>query len=225
MGLEIKFAVLIFPLGGGKQRFDDVPMLGNLTVFYSEKIVESNFLAGETPFANHEDKVSLSKHLVNADVGHCDIVLGHCLQRCTQSGESVGDRGVVLDIVVAVKIRSEFFGCLSHENVSNELLNEGFVCGCLVEVFHVLRSVDHRVSAGICGSGCFDKVVPVFDNPTIFEAEDVETNLRTEEIVVGVREDEVAVLEGAYVISEFQGCCFVLMLQRYAQSRGRRLSF
>jgi hypothetical protein len=68
----------------------------------------------------------------------------------------------------------------------------------LVLVFHFGRPVGHGMLARVRRFGRLLQVVPVLNDFSVLEAEHVETDLRTEEIVFGVREDEIAVLENAH---------------------------
>lgn len=58
--LETKFAVLIFPVRVGRNRFHRVPMFGDLALMDTEQVVERGRLAREFAFADDEHKITLA---------------------------------------------------------------------------------------------------------------------------------------------------------------------
>ena len=99
-------------------------------------------------------------------------------------------------IVIAVEVACEGLHAPIGEDVVDEGRHKRLVVQGPVEVDRFRRPVDHRPAAGIWRRRLL-QVVPVLDDPAVLEAEDIEADPRAEEVVVGVREDKVAVFEHA----------------------------
>ncbi len=171
-------------------------MFGDLAVVDAIEVVEGGELVAEGALGDDEDEVAFAEDLVDALVADCFASLGEILQAVDEAGEMVGDPGIVLDVVDAVKIVGEFISAAGEE-VVHIALHESFVGLGFVEVGGCGGAVDHGVAAWAGSAWSLLEVVPVLDGLAVFEAEDVEADLGAEEVVLGVEEDEIAILEDA----------------------------
>ena len=185
---------------GRSDGLDDIPVLYDLTAFDTEEVIEGHGLACEAPFADSEDEVPLTEDAVYAVIDHCDALLSHSFECCTETREPVSDSGVVLDVVVTVEVARELLGGVALQDVRDELSDELLIGFGLVEVLDLGRTVDYRVTAGVSRGRLFLQIVPVLYDLLILEAEDVEADLGAEEVVVRVGDDEVTILQDAYRI-------------------------
>ena len=64
--------------------------------------------------------------------------------------------------------------------------------------------VHHATTRLIWALSCLN-VIPVFHRPTIFEAENFKTNIPTREIVFGMCENEITILEGPHDVYSGRG--------------------
>ncbi|MFY0573855.1 hypothetical protein ACN28S_05315 [Cystobacter fuscus] len=101
----------------------------------------------------------------------------------------------MLEVAVSVEVARELLHPAVDEDVVHEARHELLVGLGLVEVVGPGGAVEHRVAARVGAGWLLLEVVPVLHDLPVLEAEDVETNLGSEEVVVGVGEDEIAVLE------------------------------
>jgi len=104
----------------------------------------------------------------------------------------------VLVVVVAVEVTRKALHAAVHQNVVDECCNQILVDLRLAKVLRHRRPVDHRASARVGRVRRLLQVVPVLDDLAILEPENVEADLRAKEVVVGVRENEIAVSEHPY---------------------------
>ena len=102
--LKVELAVLVFPLAFGGDGLHHVPMLGDFAVLDAEEVVVAGGLVGELAFAYGEDEVAAAEDFVDGEVFHLDALLGHGGEGGSEAVKSVGDGGVVLDVIVAVKV-------------------------------------------------------------------------------------------------------------------------
>ena len=98
-------------------------MLGNLTVLHAEKVVESHVAVAELAFAHREDEVALAKDFVVLIVDHLKASCGHIGKCLSESVQTIGNAGVVLNIVVAVVIGREGVHILAHQDIVHKAFN------------------------------------------------------------------------------------------------------
>ena len=172
-------------------------MLRDLAVLHAPEVVVRRGLTAEGALAHAQDEVALRENLVGPIVDHLDAVRGERLERGPQTGEPVGDSGVVLEVGVAREVLRGLLGALPLHDVFEERLDEGSVLLCLVELGDLGGAVGLRAAGGVW-SGNIGEVVPVLgDEPLAVEAEDIEGDLLAGpcKVVDALQEHLVAVLE------------------------------
>lgn len=173
-------------------------MLGNLAILDTEEVKVGTVHAAQGAFAYGEDEIAFAKHLVESIVLHLNALLRHGRKRCTKAVQAIGNAGVVLDVVVAVEVGGELLRMLAHQDILHEILGQSLVLGSLVDVLDFGGAVQHGVTGRVGRLRRLLQVVPVLHDFTVFEAENIEADLGAEEVVVGVGDDVVAILEHAY---------------------------
>ena len=83
------------------------------------------------------------------------------------------------------------------EKVLHVALHERLICIGLVQIGGDRGTVDHRVPAGAGFGRGLLQIIPMLDDQAIFEAEDVESDAWSEEVVLRVSEDIVAIFKDA----------------------------
>ena len=112
-------------------------------------------------------------------VNHLNTLLAESFKSRAETGKTIRNACVVLDIGIAVKVGRRFFGSLTLHYVMQEVLDDFAVLLGLVEVFQRIISVNLSMTGRIRFS-LRSKVVPMFSNLAIsIEAEDVESDLFT----------------------------------------------
>jgi hypothetical protein len=105
-------------------------------------------------------------------------------------GKSGLDRGFQVDVVF------QLLKPAIDEDVVDERPHDFSVGFCLSKVGCFGRSIDHGMTGGVGPLSRLD-IVPVLDGLTLLESEDFKADPRAGEIVFGVGEDVVAILECA----------------------------
>lgn len=206
--VTLEFTILVCPCLLGGKRLHHVPMLRDKAVFNTEKIVISGRNTAEGAFAAGESIVAVGKNHMRLVIDHRDALFRHSRKRSTESGKTVSDGDIVLDVFVAVVVGSQLFRMLSAKHVAYESRSDA--AGLfLIDVFLFKRTVDLGVTGRI-GGGNILKIVPMLiDFAVGVEMEHVKRNLfaRAGEIVNGLQEDLIAVLKRADVVDRrLYGC-------------------
>jgi hypothetical protein len=150
-------------------------------------------------FTHHEHEITFPEHSVNSFVLHCQALLGQGPQPCHQAGEPVGNKCVVLEVIVAVKIAPKSIP-VPIQKFIHVGLHQGLIELSLVEVRRDSRAIRHSVAArtrlgGVCCrlSQC----------STIFPSSNRKISkpiLGTAEVVLRVGEDKIPILENTNCI-------------------------
>ena len=193
--IHLKLTVGILPLVFGQQGFNNVPMLGDLTVLNTEQVVESDLFAGKAAFGLSQDKVALAKDQVDIPYFHGQAGSGHFRHCLFKAGQTIANTRIVLDEFFSTYVFGNFVMLMTQQDLIIKGLDEGFVSGCLLKAAGRCGTVGHAVAVPGGGHG-FLQVVPMFHNQAIFKTEDVKTDFGTEEIVFGMSEDIIIVLKG-----------------------------
>ena len=101
---------------------------------------------------------------------------------------------IVLNVFIAVEVARQLFHAAIHQDVIDEGPHQFLVRVGLIQISRFCRTFDHAVAAWVRTCRLL-KIVPMLHDLAVFEAEDVEADLRTEEVVVGMRENEITVFE------------------------------
>ena len=157
-------------------------------------------LAAKAAFADDQHEVALPQHPMNPVVLHGDALSSNRLQRRTQARQSIPYLGVVLDVVVTIEVASQLLHPPVDEIVVNKLAHQGLVLLGLAQVSHIGWPINQGLAAWV-RARYFLQVVPTLDNLPVLEAEDIEANLWAEEVVIGMGEDIVAVLNTHTVLT------------------------
>ena len=108
--VTLEFAILILPSLFGSNGLHDVQVLGDLAVFNAPQIIVGSGSAAEGSLGNRQHVVALSQHLMDRIIDHLDALLGESTQRSAETGEPIGNAGVVLNVGVAVEVGGRLFG-------------------------------------------------------------------------------------------------------------------
>ena len=171
-------------------------MLGDPTLFNAEQVINAGGYATKRSLGNDEDEVTFAKYLVHALVYDRLTFDGKSLQTRNQPGDCIGDPRVVLDVLGSVEVAREGLPT-PCEKVLHVALHERLVGACLVEIRRLGGAVDHSVSAGAGFGRGLLQIIPMLDDQAVFEPEDVESDAWSEEIVLRVSEDIIAIFEDA----------------------------
>src|ERR1700730_4958095 len=191
---KTELAITILPLLVGRNRFDGVPVLCDFSVLYAEQIVKRRLLSAERALADNKHEIPVPKLLVDPVVLHRDSSSGHCLECRTKAGEIVGDLRIVLNVFIVVEVPRQLFHPAIHQDVIDEGAHQLLVRVGLIQISRFCRTIDHAVAAWVRTCRLL-KIVPMLHDLAVLEAEDVEADLRTEEVVVGMREDVITIFE------------------------------
>ena len=101
---------------------------------------------------------------------------------------------IVLNVFIAAEVARQLFHPAIHQDVVDEGAHQLLVRVDLIQIPRLCRTIDHAVAAWVRTRRLL-KIVPMLDDLAVLEAEDVEANLRTEEVVVGMRENVITVFE------------------------------
>jgi len=169
-------------------------MLGNFSVFDAIEVVNASGYTAKSSLCDHEHEVPFAKYFVNILVNDRLPFRGESLQTGNQAWNSIGDPGIVLDILDSVEIAGKGFAT-TVEEVVHVTLHQGLVCLGPVKLCGCGEAIDHCMPARAGLGGGLLEVVPVLDDPTPFKAKNVEANLRAEEIVFRVSKNKLAILK------------------------------
>ena len=139
---------------------------------------------------------------MGSGVNHLNALLSQRGQRSAQTGQAVGNAGVVLDVGIVVKVTGSFLRMPVLHHINEEILHKSAVFLSLIQVFQLHRAIDLR-AAGRIRSGFRCQVVPVFSDQAVFvKAEDVKSHLLAcaGEVVDGLQKYPVAVLKSPDVV-------------------------
>ena len=174
--------------------FDGVPMLRDLAL-QRGRGRRRRRAPPNSPSLITRTKLLSPRTLWTLGVLHRDPGLRHRFQGLAQPGQPVRDLGVVLDVVVAVEIPGQPVQLPVHQDVVHEPADQLLVRRRLVAVLHIHWPVGHGVLAEVWPFRGVLQVVPMLHDLAVLEPEHVEPDLRPEEVVLGVGEHEVPVLE------------------------------
>jgi hypothetical protein len=169
-------------------------MLGNFAVFDAIVVVDACGYAAEVSLCDDEYEVPFAKYFVNILINDRLTLCCESLQPGEQAWNGIGNPWIVLDILDSVEIGGKAFATAAEE-VVHVTLHQGLVCLGLVKPRGGGGAIDHAMPAGTGLGGGLLQVVPVLDDQALFKAKDVEADLRTEEIILRVGKDKVAILK------------------------------
>src|ERR1700730_1802655 len=196
---QLEFSVRILPLGARWNWFYGVPVLGDFPVLNSVQVVIGHRAISEAPLGHNKYEIAFPQHLVNAIVLHGLPLASQRFQSREQARQVIRDERVVLDVVVALEVARKFV-LTTMEKVIHVGLHQHLVGLGLVEIRYCRRPINHRVATWTGLESGFLQIVPMFDNFPVFEAKDIETDLRAEEVVVGMENYEIAILKHTHRI-------------------------
>ena len=174
-------------------------LLMHSTYYGSDQYDQCYFVrTGKRTLAYGEHEITLAENDMVGVIHHRHACLCHRLQSGSKSIQTVCNLRVVLNVVIAVEIVGQVLRVLAHQHVVYEAAYKFFVRLGLVQVSDLGRTVNQRVSARISFLGSGHEVVPVLHNFAVLKTEDVKTDFRTEEIVVGLSHYIIAVLKDTY---------------------------
>src|SRR3984893_7429470 len=124
---------------------------------------------------------------------------GKSLQTSDQTGDSIGDPWIVLNVFGTVEVAGKGLAT-ACEKVLHIALHERLICIGLVQIGGDRGTVDHRVPAGARFGRGLLQIIPMLDDQGIFVAEDVKSDAWSEEVVLRVSEDIVPIFKDAYRI-------------------------
>ncbi len=118
------------------------------------------------------------------------------LQTRNQPRDCIGDPRVVLDVLRSVEVAREGLPT-PCEKVLHVALHKRFIRLRLVQFGGDCGTVDHRMSARAGFGRGLLQIIPMLDDQAIFEPEDVESDAWSEEVVLRVSEDIIAIFKDA----------------------------
>src|SRR5271168_982116 len=192
----LELTVAIFPLIARWNRFERIPVLGDPTLFNAEQVINAGGYATKRSLGNDEDEVTFAKYLVHAFVYDRLTFGGKSLQTRNQPRDCIGDPRVVLDVLGSVEVPREGLPT-ACEKVIHVALHERLICIGLVQIGGDRGTVDHRVSARAGFGRGLLQIIPMLDDQAIFEPEDVESDAWSEEVVLRVSDDIIAIFKDA----------------------------
>ena len=146
--------------------------------------------------ATDEDEVTFAKYLVHALVYDRLTFGGKSLQTRNQPRDCIGDPRVVLDVLGSVEVAREGLPT-PCEKILHVALHKRPIGLRLVQIGGDCGTVDHRVSARAGFGRGLLQIIPMLDDQAIFEPEDVESDAWSEEVVLRVSEDIIAIFKDA----------------------------
>src|SRR5271165_2306626 len=127
---------------------------------------------------------------------HRDSLLCPSFKRRAQAGQSIRNMGVVLDVPIS-KVAWKFFRPPVYQDILDKTSHQSLVSLGLLQINCLGRSVNHRMTARVRRRRSLLEVVPVLDDLAVFKSENIKTNFRTKEIIVGVSKNPISILENA----------------------------
>src|SRR5271155_3739349 len=194
--LALELTVAIFPLIARWNRFERIPVLGDATLFNAEEVINASGYATKRSLGDDEDEVTLAKYLVHAFVYDRLTFGGKSLQARKQPRDCIGHPGVVLNVLGSVEVPREGLPT-PCEKVLHIALHERIIGLRLIQIGGDCGTVDHRVSARAGFGRRLLQIIPMLDDQAIFEPEDVESDAWSEEVVLRVSEDIIAIFKDA----------------------------
>ena len=116
-------------------------MLSDLAVFYTEQIIVGCGSAAKGSLGYRKTVIFVRKHHIGLVVDHLDALLRESRESLAQARETVGDSGIVLDILIAVEIIGGVVGILSAENIAYKIRDD-LACGFFIGAVLFERAVD-----------------------------------------------------------------------------------
>jgi len=171
-------------------------VLGDPAPFNAEQVINASGYATKRSFGNDEDEVTFAKYLVHALVYERLTFGGKGLQTRNQTRDCIGDPRVVLDVLGSVEVAREGLPT-PCEKVLHVALHKRLIGLRLVQIGGDCGTVDHRVSARAGFGRRLLQIIPMLDDQAIFESEDVESDAWSEEVVLRVSEDIIAIFKDA----------------------------
>jgi hypothetical protein len=191
-------------------------VFGNLSVLKPVQVVIGGGALSKGAFTHHEHEITFPQHSVKSFVLHRHTLPGQGLQPCDQAGEPVGNKCVVLDVIVVVKIAWKFVPA-AIQQVIHVGLHQGLIELSLVEIGRDGRAIRHRVAARTRLGGGLLQVVPVLHDLSFFKSENIEAYPGTADVVFRVGKDKIAVSENTNGID--LGSALGKRFQPFAKSR------
>lgn len=152
--------------------------------------------------ADGKDEVTLRQNHVDFIVHHGNALLRQSAQCGIQTGHTIGNTAVVLDVIVAVKIVRSLVQIVALHDIVEEVLDQLTVFLGLVQIRDLHRAVRLGVTRGIRFSKS-RQIVPMLGDLAVFvKAEDVKGDLLTGtgKIIDRLQEHLVTVLKSADVV-------------------------
>ena len=177
-------------------------MLGDLAILYTPQVIVAGGRAAKGTFADSKDEISLIQNHVNFIVHHGNPMLRQSTQRGVQTGYTIGNAAVVLDVIVTVKIVRSFVQIIALHDIIEKFLDQFTVFLGFVQISDFRCSISLGMIGGVRLSQR-SQIVPMFGNLTAFvKAEDVKSDLLTGtgKIIDCLQEHFVTVLENTDVV-------------------------
>ena len=191
----LEFAVCVLPLIGGRDRFDDVPMLNLLAVLDPVQVVEGRRLGIEKPLTHHKDEVSLPQNLVDLGVLEDEARLRKNTARVLKSGFIVFTIAVVLVEIIPRPVLQDLVPLTAEHDIIEVPFHKHFVGIGFIEVGDFRRTIELSAAANIWSFTFILQVVPMLDNFVAGEPEDVEAHPWTAKVVISLRDHIIAIGE------------------------------
>lgn len=192
---RLEFPILVSPFLLRHHGFDDIPVLGEFPVLDPEEVLIRDGLRSKGSLTCRQNKVALPENHpgpVKMD-GHPPC--GEVPECGREPRHPVRNERVVLDVRVPFEERRQSFRMLTHQHGGREIPDTRLVLCSLIEVTDLRRTIGHAMSVpGL--SRRLLQVVPVLDNPAVFEPEDVEPRLvLSGEEILRMKDNILAVAE------------------------------
>lgn len=110
------------------------------------------------------------------------------------TSDAIGESRIVLSVAAFGEVIGKPVELPFDENCFNKRSDDGAIGFGLVEIIALGWAVDHGTT-GLVRSLPRLNIVPVFYGPAVFKPKDLKTDFAAREIVLGVGEDKVTILE------------------------------
>ena len=132
-------------------------------------------------------------------IDHLNVLLSQCSQCLIQTGNTVGNAGIVLNVSITVEVIRGLIQIVALHYIVQEALNQFAVFLRLVQIGDCYSTVGLGVTGRIGSSQC-SQIIPVLSNlAAVIETENVEGHLLTGtgKVIYGLKEHLVTISKGA----------------------------
>ena len=109
-------------------------MLGDLAVLHTPQVIVAGGRTAEGALADGKDEVALRQNHVNFIVHHGDALLRQSAQRGVQTGHTIGNAAVVLDVIVTVKVIRGLVQIVALHDIIEAILDQFTVFLGLIQI-------------------------------------------------------------------------------------------